>query len=136
MMYCNAGRFRDSETQRLILATHDPKGQKRLGRLTQGFQTVSWDEIKSAVVVTGNMAKFGQTRRFEDLLLDTGDRLLAEAVSQDCVWRIGYTAREAATHQNQQLLGENRLGKALMEARERLREEGGALSPAAASTPP
>ncbi|CAI6090840.1 unnamed protein product [Clonostachys chloroleuca] len=30
MMYCKAGRFHDAETQRLVLATKDPKEQKRL----------------------------------------------------------------------------------------------------------
>lgn len=85
MMYCKAGRFHDSETQSLILATHDPKEQKRLARLTKGFQTGSWDEIKSQVVVAGNMAKFGQNRHLNELLLSTGDRIIAEAASQDLI---------------------------------------------------
>ncbi|KAI2628587.1 DUF1768-domain-containing protein [Hypoxylon sp. NC1633] len=121
MMYCKAGRFYDSATQKLILATHDAKEQKRLGRLTRGFQASSWDEIKSNVVVAGNMAKFGQNVHLKRLLLDTGDRLLAEAASEDRVWGIGYTAREAMAGRNQENWGENRLGKALMVVRERLR---------------
>ncbi|KAI1404898.1 hypothetical protein F4819DRAFT_445887 [Hypoxylon fuscum] len=122
MMYCKAGRFHDSETQKLILATHDPKEQKRLARLTKGFQPASWDEIKSPVVVAGNLAKFGQNPHLKSLLLDTGDRLLAEAASEDRIWGIGYTAKEAMVGQNRQRWGENRLGKALMEVRERLRK--------------
>lgn len=39
MMYCKAGRFHDAVTQKLILATHDPKEQKRLARLTKGFRS-------------------------------------------------------------------------------------------------
>ncbi|CAG9983107.1 unnamed protein product [Clonostachys byssicola] len=123
MMYCKAGRFRDAETQRLVLATRDPKEQKRLARLTRGFEAASWDEIKSEVVVVGNMGKFGQNRRLRSLLLSTGDRVLAEAASQDRVWGIGYTAREAMALGKPELWGENRLGKALMEVRRRLREE-------------
>ncbi|KAH7312222.1 hypothetical protein B0I35DRAFT_50312 [Stachybotrys elegans] len=123
MMYCKAGRFHDSETQRLVLATRDPKEQKRLARLTKGFDAASWDEIKSEVVVAGNMAKFGQNRHLKDMLLSTGDRLLAEAASQDRVWGIGFTAREAMMHRDHSRWGENRLGKALMVVRERLREE-------------
>ena len=128
MMYCKAGRFRDSKTQKLILATDDPKEQKRLARLTKGFQPASWDDIKSLVAVTGNFAKFGQNRHLKRLLLDTGDRLLAEAASLDRVWGIGFTAKEAMTHQNQLRWGENRLGKALMEVRERLKEDGARTS--------
>lgn len=123
MMYCKAGRFHDSETQKLILATHDPKEQERLAKLTRGFQPAEWDKIKSQVVLAGNLAKFGQNWHLKALLLDTGDRLLAEASSQDRVWGIGYTAKEAMMHQNEQHWGENRLGKALMEVRERLRGE-------------
>jgi ribA/ribD-fused uncharacterized protein len=123
MMYCKAARFHDPETQKLILATRDPKEQKRLARLTKGYQPDSWDEIKNTVAVTGNLAKFSQNQYLKNVLLATGNRLLAEAASLDRVWGIGYTAKEAMAHQNQEKWGENRLGKALMEVRERLRDE-------------
>jgi hypothetical protein len=124
MMYCKAGRFHDSETQKLILATHDPKEQKRLARLTRDFEAASWDEIKSEIVTLGNMAKFGQNPALKRLLLQTGDRVLAEAASQDRVWGIGFTAEEARKRHNPERWGENRLGKALMEVRRRLRLDG------------
>ena len=123
MMYCKAGRFRDTETQRLILATNDPKEQKRLAALTKRFDAASWDKIKSEVVVAGNIAKFGQNHALKKVLLGTGNRTLAEAASKDPVWGIGFTAEEARALRNQERWGENRLGKALMEARRRLREE-------------
>lgn len=125
MMYCKAGRFHDVETQKLVLATHNPKEQKRLARLTKGFEVSIWDQIKSSVVVAGNLAKFGQNPHLKRILLGTGQRLLAEAASEDRVWGIGYTAREAMTHQDQLCWGENRLGKALTEVRERLRQQDG-----------
>jgi ribA/ribD-fused uncharacterized protein len=127
MMYCKAGRFRDSETQRLVLATRDPKEQKRLARRTKGFDAASWDEIKSEVVIAGNMAKFGQNKHLRDLLLATGERVLAEAASQDRVWGTGFTAREAMMQRDDSRWGENRLGKALMVVRERLK--GNAIQP-------
>lgn len=100
MMYCKAGRFHDSKTQREVMATRDPKEQKRLARLTAGFDAASWDEIKSEVVVAGNLAKFEQNSKLKDILLQTGDRILAEAASLDRVWGIGYTAREAMAFQD------------------------------------
>ena len=123
MMYCKAGRFRDAETQRRVLGTDDPKEQKRLGRTTRRFDPARWDEIKSRVVVAGNAAKFGQNPGLKSLLLATGDRVLAEAASQDRVWGIGFTASEAMAHRDR--WGENRLGEALMEVRKALREESG-----------
>ncbi|TVY89329.1 N-glycosidase [Lachnellula willkommii] len=121
MMYCKAGRFHDKETQRRVLATTSPKEQKRLGKLTAGFTDASWDEVKSVVVLAGTIAKFGQNAGLKGKLLATGDRLLVEAASRDRIWGIGYTAKHAMSFR--QHWGENRLGKALMEAREHLRQE-------------
>jgi ribA/ribD-fused uncharacterized protein len=121
MMYCKAGRFHDKETQRQILATTSPHEQKSLGRLTADFTHESWDEVKSAVVVAGNIAKFRQNPKLKGKLLATGDRLLVEAASRDRIWGIGYTAKHAMSFREH--WGENRLGKALMEAREHLRQE-------------
>lgn len=86
MMYCKAGRFHDAATQKKVLATKDPKEQKRLARLTVGFDAASWDVIKSEVVVAGSIAKFGQNPELKSILLGTGGRLLAEAAVMDRVW--------------------------------------------------
>ena len=85
VMYCKAGTFRDTETQRQILATRDPKQQKAFARPTRGFQAATWDKIKSTVVIAGNMAKFQQNPKLKAVLLGTGDCLLAEAASEDRV---------------------------------------------------
>jgi ribA/ribD-fused uncharacterized protein len=122
MMYCKAARFRDKETLLRVLASDSPKEQKRLGKLTSGFTDGSWDEVKSKVVETGNIAKFGQNEKLKRVLLSTGDRLLCEAASKDRVWGIGYTQKHAMEHERH--WGENRLGKALMMVREHLRKEG------------
>ncbi|KAI3316583.1 DUF1768-domain-containing protein [Xylariaceae sp. AK1471] len=124
MMYCKAGRFHDRGTQRRVLATDSPKEQKRLGKLTAGFSDSSWDEVKSAVVVAGNLAKFGQNPKLARKLLVSGDRLLVEAASRDRVWGIGYTAKHAMAHRKH--WGENRLGEALMVVRAGLRTKGAA----------
>lgn len=123
MIYCKAGSFNDSETQRKIMATDDAKEQKRFGQKTRGFDASVWDKSKSDVVVLGNMAEFGQNRTLRTQLLSTGDRILAEAAKEDRVWGIGFTAQEATLHKDQSRWGENRLGKALMEVRSRLRKE-------------
>lgn len=119
MMYCKAARFHDAATQARIMATSSPKEQKRLGKLTRGFWDESWDQVKSEVVVAGNMAKFGQNAKLRGKLLATGERLLVEASGRDRVWGIGYTAKHAV--QFREHWGENRLGRALMVVRGRLR---------------
>ncbi|KAL0939922.1 uncharacterized protein CTRU02_206532 [Colletotrichum truncatum] len=121
MMYCKAARFRDTDRQSRILASDSPKKQKRLGRETIGFTHESWDQIKSAVVEAGNIAKFSQNAHLGRKLLATGNRLLCEAASRDRVWGIGYTAKHAMNQRKH--WGENRLGRALMVTREHLREQ-------------
>ncbi|KAF9881556.1 hypothetical protein CkaCkLH20_00702 [Colletotrichum karsti] len=122
MMYCKAARFGDVARQTRILYEKDPKVQKALGKETVGFTNESWDEVKSAVVEAGNIAKFGQNPQLKKILMRTGDRIIAEAASKDRVWGIGFTEKNAMV--NQANWGENRLGKALMAAREHLRNEG------------
>lgn len=121
MMYSKATRFGDHETQRRVMETKDPKEQKRLGRQTAGFTHAGWDEVKSAVVELANTAKFGQNAGLRTKLLATGDRLLCEAAPDDRVWGIGFDAKRAMAMQDR--WGENRLGKALMAVREKLRKE-------------
>jgi ribA/ribD-fused uncharacterized protein len=124
MMYCKAGRFHDQETQRRVLATDSPKEQKRLGRWTAGFTDTTWDEVKSAVVVAGNIAKFAQNPKLKRKLLTTGDRLLVKAASRDRIPRgMGHWLHGKTCHVAPTARGENRLGKALMVAREHLRKE-------------
>lgn len=72
----------------------------------------------------GNWWKFTSSKekvQFKKGLLDTGDRELVEASPTDRIWGIGFDAANAEA--NRQDWGENRLGKALMNVRERIREE-------------
>ncbi|KAI9055964.1 hypothetical protein LZ554_000898 [Drepanopeziza brunnea f. sp. 'monogermtubi'] len=119
MMYCKAARFHDRTTQAKVLAASTPKEQKRLGKLVNGFDPESWDEVKSSVVLAGSIAKYEQNPELKDKLLATGERLLVEAASKDRVWGTVFTEKHAMS--NREHWGENRLGKALMEAREHLR---------------
>lgn len=139
MMYCKAARFGDLATQKKILLSKDPKEQKRLGKATAGFEDASWDQVKYHVVVAGNMAKFGQNKALIKVLMNTmckntGDRNgpngslpkwkgkeLVEAASRDRIWGIGFTANNALKTSRENW-GQNLLGKALMEVRQRLME--------------
>ncbi|KAK4656457.1 hypothetical protein QC762_310590 [Podospora pseudocomata] len=124
MMYLKAVQFEDLAIAKKILATSDPKAQKRLGRQIKGFNDAEWDQIKQDVVVRGNLAKFGQNERLRGVLLGTGVRELVEAASNDRIWGIGFTEKQVVEGPvDREWWGENRLGKALMEARRRLRGE-------------
>ncbi|EFX02180.1 hypothetical protein CMQ_2229 [Grosmannia clavigera kw1407] len=121
MMYCKAVCFGDAAVAWQILAAATPREQKKLGRQVHGFTDEAWDEVKLAVVAAGNAAKFGQSPKRRRLLLGTGTRLLAEAAPRDRIWGIGFGATNAML--NRDLWGQNLLGKALMMARDELRQE-------------
>ena len=83
--------------------------------------------MKSQVVETGNYAKFTQDSQLKSWLLGTGERELVEAALSDRVWGIGFLGDTDAQIQialdNREHWGENRLGKALVVVRERIRSE-------------
>lgn len=123
MMAGKARLFNDEQILDRIMQAKSPAEAKKLGRLVQNFDPVKWDEQKYEIVVQGNYLKFKQNPLLADFLLSTGERTLVEASPVDPVWGIGLAADNP--HAENPLLwkGENLLGFALMEVRDRLKEE-------------
>jgi ribA/ribD-fused uncharacterized protein len=127
MMYQKAVLFNDPETGAEILATTSPKEQKALGRRVQNFDNDVWLKERERIVGEGSYWKFvNSLKEGEDLkamLLETGERELVEASPMDKIWGIGFGAKNAESQRHR--WGLNLLGKALMGARKRIREEMG-----------
>ncbi len=119
MMARKARLFDDTETEALIMATKDPKEQKRLGRLVRGFDVAVWREHADAIVYMGNYAKFKQSQYLRTLLMETVGTTLVEASPFDTVWGIGLAADNPAALDRATWRGENLLGEVLT----RLRDE-------------
>lgn len=124
MMSGKARLFGDAEADAKILAAATPAEAKTLGRAVRGFDERRWAERRSALVVRGNVAKFGQHPAAKAFLLGTGRRVLVEASPRDCVWGVGLGAERAAAVGPAGWRGLNLLGFALMEARAQLRQAG------------
>ena len=122
MMAQKANVFGDEEVMNQILAETDQMTIKRLGRLVKNYDDSVWTEIRFQIVVEGNLAKFSQNEDLRHFLLSTGDKILVEASPKDTIWGIGFD--EFAPEATNPALwnGENLLGFALMEVRDRLRE--------------
>jgi ribA/ribD-fused uncharacterized protein len=121
-MFSKALYFSDALSCTHILATSDPKAQKKLGKAVKNFNEYKWTLVKSRVARVGNWYKFTNpvNRHMKNVLLGTRERELAEAARRDRVWGIGYNAEEADRYRK--MWGENRLGRALMVVRGRVRE--------------
>lgn len=85
-----------------------------------GFDEHRWAEQRFELVVTGNLAKFGQHPDLRAFLLGTGSRVLAEASPRDRIWGTGLAASDERATSPEHWPGLNLLGFALMEVRHRL----------------
>ena len=93
---------------------------KRLGRKVTPFDQRQWGESCQAIVTRILVSKFS-VPSMKDALLSTGDKDLCEASPTDCIWGIGINV--AAAVRGEEHRGRNLLGKALMDAREIIRNE-------------
>lgn len=120
MMAAKALLFGDAEAAGRIRAAVHPKRAKDLGRQVRGFDEQRWAERRFDLVVTGNLAKFGQHPDLRAFLLGTGSRVLAEASPRDRIWGTGLAASDERATSPEHWPGLNLLGFALMEVRHRL----------------
>ncbi|MGX8908628.1 NADAR family protein [Streptomyces netropsis] len=124
MMAGKARLFGDAEAEARVLAAGHPKQAKDAGRSVRGFDEEAWRRHRFALVVEGSVHKFAQHPELGAYLLGTGDRVLVEASPLDRIWGIGLAADDERAQDPSRWLGENLLGFALMEARQRLAAAG------------
>ncbi|CAM9267547.1 unnamed protein product [Pylaiella littoralis] len=120
MMAEKAKLFDDADIWKQIVATDDPREHKKLGRMVRGYNQRVWDEHKRAIVARGSYAKFTQNEAMRERLLDTGEKLLAEASPFDPVWGIGLRADDPAARAPQSWRGQNLLGEILQDTRRKI----------------
>ncbi|MEV1062087.1 NADAR family protein [Streptomyces sp. NPDC050263] len=121
MMAQKARLFEDAEAEQRALAAGHPSQAKKAGRLVRGFDEAVWERERLRIVVEGSVHKFASDPALRSFLLGTGDRVLVEASPVDRVWGIGLSATDEAATTPEHWRGQNLLGFALMQARERLR---------------
>ncbi|MCT9009720.1 NADAR family protein [Streptomyces sp. NPDC054766] len=121
MMASKARLFGDAEAERQAIGAANPALAKKAGRLVRGFDNAIWERERFEIVVEGSVHKFSAHPGLRGFLLGTGGRVLVEASPMDRVWGIGLAANDDGAFDPRRWPGENLLGFALMEARERLR---------------
>ena len=121
MMACKARLFQDEEILQKILAAKNPAVMKKLGRAVKNYDNNLWSKKRFEIVVQGNIAKFQQNPEMLKELLNTGEKIIVEASPMDKIWGIGLSAKNAKNLNPCDWKGQNLLGKAIMEARTRLK---------------
>ncbi len=122
MMAQKALIFRDFETFNKIMNSKNPVEMKHLGREVKNFDAEKWNEVKVKVVKNAVFAKFSQNWDLRKMLLETGEKLIAESNPMDRTWGIGICKSDKEVMNKMDEWGENLLGKIMMEVREELKD--------------
>lgn len=120
MMIQKAALFQDSDSIALMYNESNPAILKKLGRSIKNFDEEIWKQHRYNIVFQGNYLKFTQNPQLQKILLDTKDKIIAEASPTDDIWGIGLREQVARKKNRFEWPGQNLLGKALMKVREEL----------------
>ena len=121
-MFVKAKTFGDEENAlKLLLEGKNPKKAKTYGRMVRNYDDEKWNEIRYQVMVDANMAKYSQNDELKNLLLsdEFNGKGFVEASPIDGVWGIKCSEEDALDDESN-WNGQNLLGKALDEVRDRL----------------
>lgn len=123
MMAQKALLFGDQEVYEQIMAADGPHAYKKLGRKVRNFDSKTWDQEKTNIVLKGNIAKFSQNEELKEFILSTGEKVLVEASPYDKIWGINRKMDDPDITNPNSWGGENLLGFVLMETRDILAGE-------------
>lgn len=120
--YQKARLFKDETIMNKILATNDPKEQKRLGRKVKNYNESVWARKSYMIMKQGLYYKFEQNPILKERLLSISNARFVEASPYDTKWGIGIGANHPNTASPSKWPGTNLLGKALDEVRDILKD--------------
>lgn len=118
-----AKTFGDDEMFGKILKAKSAQSAKSFGKKVKEFKEDVWTGKKEEVMRNILRAKFTQNLELRKKLLDTEDKILANADARDKYWGIGTSASTTIAKDPKKWKGENILGKLLMEIRSELKAE-------------
>jgi ribA/ribD-fused uncharacterized protein len=121
MMYAKAKLMGDELSMSKIKKTSDPFKVKKLGREISPWKDALWISKRLELVSDICYEKFASNEEFKKEILETNDLILVEAASNDKIWGIGMDEDAPGINNPKNWQGLNLLGKALMNARARLR---------------
>ncbi len=123
MMFYKARMFKDYDVAEMIMEQGHPRKQKFLGRQVRGFEAEKWNADCKDIMVEILKSKFRQDVYSNQLLMETGDKIIVEASPTDRIWGIGLDEHDPRALDQSQWLGTNWLGEVLMRVRDELRKE-------------
>ena len=120
IMLCKAGVMGDPNTFDQILRATNPRQAKALGRAVGPWKQSTWEANVCEIAFEVVSQKFAAVPGLADILLATGNRVIAEMTRNDSNWGTGLDVGHADGSRPGRWRGTNILGWALMEARSKL----------------
>lgn len=103
----------------LIASVRHPQDAKSIGREIRNYNDRIWSAKRYHAMVQVLEAKFADPE-LRQILLATGDRIIVEASPYDRIWGVGLSENNDDLYKGN-WKGQNLLGKALMEVRDKLK---------------
>ena len=122
-MWAKARLFNDQTMGKSILdEKDDPMECKHCGRWVQGYDDGKWAEVRYSIMRDVNFAKFSQYEPFRSRILNPefDGKTFVEVSPSDGIWGIRMCIADKGVLDERNWNGQNLLGKALTEVRERL----------------
>jgi len=124
IMLCKAAVMGDAASYARIKASKMPKEAKILGRSVAPWDEERWQTVVCGIAHCVLWQKFTAVPALADILLSTGNSVLAEATAGDKTWAIGISMEMPKIYEvPARWKGSNVLGWALMQVRSDLRNE-------------
>lgn len=123
LMWRKAMLFGDIEIAEKIKQAKTPAEAKQLGRKIKSFNDEIWISNREIIMFEVNYAKFSKNEDLKQLLLKTGNAILAECAVQDKIWGIGLAMNDSTRFYQSKWRGQNLLGRTLMSVRATLQCE-------------
>ena len=117
LMYQKAKLMNDAETANKIMLAKTPLAAKRLGRKVTPWNQARWEANCDLIMEDILVSKFTASEEMIAAILDVSGKFY-EASPRDKIWGIGISVDAALRGEPHR--GENKLGKALDRARERV----------------
>lgn len=94
---------------------------KQIGRKVKNYDDHVWKQHRVSYVAKGNLEKFSQNPELKQILLNTGNTIMAEANFYDKDWAIGIKESDPNATSPSKWKGQNLLGKILTNLREKFK---------------
>ena len=113
--------FEDQSAVTIIKNEKDPVVIKQVANKIRGFKHDVWKQEIDTILDVGLAAKFQQNEYIAKFLMDTGTTTIVEANQYDKLCAVGKSLFDKELWDSTTWCGENRMGKALMRLRKKLK---------------